>query len=257
MAPSLLDHPAAPGLGAAAVLGLQRTHGNGHVARLLVRRFPLLVGVESDQATAEIPFVGTDEEKTRFDAIKTIMEASPTGQEALAILGKYAVQVYFVATGGSSFSPSTNKIKLNSTHSDERAALTMVHEANHARYKHEGLSADIMALSREDYVKQKVQEEAEGAVKSIEAKVELEGTTIDVSKATFPQEQEYREAYQKAIDAAKASDPAATEDDLKKRGREAGKARVIQGFMDGEVVTSTDGKSYPDYYGDAWDKKHP
>jgi hypothetical protein len=110
--------------------------------------------------------------------------------------------------------------------------------------------------------KKMVEEEAEGTVKSIEAKIELEGTKIDVSKASFPLEQKYREVYKAAADAARAKLPKhrgligtmIDEERLKEVGRKAGNERVIKGFMDEEVVTSNTKESYPNYYGKFWDK---
>jgi hypothetical protein len=236
---SPLPHPTAPTLKPAAVLGLQHSHGNAHVARLLVQR---------DDAVT-----GTEDEKKRFGEIKKILDAIPTGKEAIAVLDKHKVKIKFDAAGGAEYDPSTNSITVDSNESNAEAALTLVHELNHARYEKEGLGADAEKMSREDYVKGMVEEEAEGTVKSIEAKIELEGTKIDVSKATFPMEKEYRKAYKKAVDAAKAKDPKTSEEDLKKVGRAAGKARVTKGFMDGEVVGSRSGKTYPAKYGEHWD----
>jgi hypothetical protein len=236
---SSLSHPTAPALNRAAVLGLQHSHGNAHVARLLVQR---------DDAVT-----GTDEEKKRFGEIKKILEAIPTGKEAIAVLDKHKVKITFDAAGGADYDPSTNSITVDSNRTNARIALSLVHELNHARYEKEGLTADVTKLSREEYVKRLVEEEAEGVVKSIEAKIELEGTKIDLTGASYPLEAEYRKAYKKAVDAAKAKDPKAAEADLKKLGRAAGKARVTKGFMDGEVVGSKSRQSYPDKYGKHWD----
>jgi hypothetical protein len=254
-AQSPIDRPTARLLGPAAVLGLQRTHGNAHVARLLVQRLPFLTlpgcGTAEDDA-----FTMTDEEKTRFKAIKQIMAASQTGREALATLGEHQVKIGFDATGGSVYDPNTNSILIDSNESDARAALALVHELHHARYEKEGRAANVMTLSREEYINKGVEEEAEGTVKSIEAKIELEGTTIDVSQTAYPFEAEYRAAYQHAVDAARLQDPAAAEDDLKQIGRAAGLARVVQGYMDGEFTGSRSGKTYPELLGEHWDEQH-
>jgi hypothetical protein len=197
----------------------------------------------------------TSEQKKRFEEIKKILETIPTGQEALKLREKYKVKVELSAPGGGSvYDSSSNTMFIDPNHSNQRAALAFVHEMNHARYHHEGLSADVKSLSREEYVKKMVEEEAEGVIKSIEAKIELEGTTIDVSGTSYPLETEYRQAYKAAVDAAKLKDPTTSEEDLKRIGREAGKKRVTKGFMDGEVRTSNTKETYPDYYGKYWDK---
>src|SRR5690606_23627025 len=127
---------------------------------------------------------------------------------------------------------------------------SFVHEMNHAHYHHAGLKADING-TRDDYVTGKLHEEAEGTVLSIRAKMELEEATGGSLSSEYPLEQEYREAYNAQIEAGESVEVA----------QQAGLERVIQGFWDGEVVTSVrvDGRKlpYPDYYGRAWDRAHP
>jgi hypothetical protein len=202
-----------------------------------------------------------EQEKKKLEEMKTILDASATGKEALKLMEDHKVAVKFKPGGGSYFDSSSNSMVIDSHETAANSALTFVHEMNHARYYHEGLSADVSSLSREDYVKKMVEEEAEGTVKSIEAKIELEGTKIDVSKASFPLEKEYRKAYKASIDAAKAKLPKRgligtmiDEARLLVGARIAGKERVIKGFMDGEVVTSNTKEPYSKYYGKYWDK---
>jgi hypothetical protein len=191
----------------------------------------------------------------RQEEIKNILKECPTGREAMKVEEDYQVTVKSGPEGqGSYYNPATNEVFIDSRESSESAALTYVHEMNHAKYANEGRTANEHSLSRDAYVKNMVEEEAEGTVKSIEAKMELEGTRADVSSTSFPLETEYRQAYQNAVDTAKAQNPEITEDQLKDVGRQAGKERVTEGFMNGEVVTSNTGESYPDYYGEYWDK---
>jgi hypothetical protein len=206
------------------------------------------------------PAQKTEGEAFLFADLKRICKAVPTGMEAIAIMDTHSVgYIYGAAGGGSFFDSPTNKMTLDPNEDTTNAALTFVHEMNHAKYFHEHRSADVMKLSKKAYVKKMVEEEAEGTVKSIEAKIELEGTTIDVSGAGFPLETQYRQAYQAAIDKLKKKKkkPPYSDDELKKQGRAAGKQRVIKGFMKGEVQTSNTGESYPVYYGKDWKDNHP
>jgi excinuclease UvrABC ATPase subunit len=168
-------------------------------------------------------------------------------------MDKYKVGVEFKPGGGSYYDSATNKMVIDSHHAADRAALAFVHEMNHAEYHHKGISADVKAMDRDTYIKKMVQEEAEGVVKSIEAKQELVEAKEKIT-ATYPLEAEYEKAYKEAVDAEKKANPKATADDLKKKGREAGCKRVVRGFMDGEIVTSNTSQTYPDYYGSYWDK---
>jgi hypothetical protein len=191
----------------------------------------------------------------KWTKVKEILEKTPTGKEALKRMTDYSITVEFVAGGGSYYDGSASKMVIDANHSPERASLSFVHEMNHAYYDKEGKTADASTESREDYVKKMVDEEAEGVVKSIEAKIELEGTDVSTTGLSYPLETEYRTAYKKCYDDAIAAKK--PEDEAKAMARIAGMARVKKGFMDGEVVTSTDGKSYPTFYGDYWDSVHP
>lgn len=197
-------------------------------------------------------------EKQKIEDTKKILNSSATGIEALEIQKKYKVEFAFGAAGtGSYFDPSSNTMRMDSGHPPERAALTFVHEMNHAEAHHLGLQADPTKETRDDYIKKMVTEEAEGVVKSIEAKTELKGKA-DFSKIGGypPLEGEYKKAHDDAIKAAKAADPKKSEAELSAIGRAAGRKRVIKGFMDGEITTSTTKETYPDYYGKAWDKRN-
>jgi hypothetical protein len=198
------------------------------------------------------------EDRERVEAIRQILQQSDSGRAALEQKEEYGVEVRAGrAGGGSFFSSSSNSITLDAGESNEEAALTFVHEMNHARYFHEGIGADVESMTREEYVNSMIEEESEGTVRSIETKIELEGTDIDVSGATFPLEGEYRQAYQTAVEAARAEDPERSDDELQRIGRNAGKQRVTQGFTNGEVVTSTSPQvPYPQYYGQIWDQAH-
>jgi hypothetical protein len=172
---------------------------------------------------------------------------------------KYSVDYAFGPAGGGYFyNSSSNMMTFDSGHSVTLCALDFAHELNHAKYFHEHKSADIMTSSRKDYVQKKVEEEAEGTVKSIEEKIELEGTTINVSGTSFPLETQYRQAYKAAVDAATRKDPKLPPDKAQSIGRAAGTARVVAGFMKGEVTVSIPpNPTYPTYYGNAWDRAHP
>lgn len=195
-------------------------------------------------------------DKKRLEEIKTILNSIPNGKEALKIMEDYKVTVRFEAGQGLEYDPNSNSVLLNSYNAPTSLALTLVHEMNHARYHHQGIAANAKSLAKSKYIEKRVEEEAEGVVKSIEAKIELEGTKIDTSQISRPVEKEYREAYQVAINSAKAKNPKAAERDLQKLGREGGKKRVIEELMSGRVSAGITGVSYPDFYGRIWDHAH-
>jgi hypothetical protein len=194
------------------------------------------------------------DEKT-FEPIKAILNGIPAGREALLTMQKYKVGVKFVK-GRYFFDPDSNTMFLNSDHDAARSALDFIHELYHAKTHNEKTTPDVQSLSRQDYVNKMLEEEAEGTVRSIEGKMQLEGTKTKVRGAVFPLESEYRTAFKAAADKAKVDDPKIVQDELNRIGRDAGKKRVLDGFKNGEVVVSGSTQPYPDYYGKEWDKRH-
>jgi hypothetical protein len=186
----------------------------------------------------------------RWEKIKAILEQTPTGKEALKRKDDLGIPVSFDTGHGSRYDNGT--IIIDTKKTPAQSALTFVHEMNHAHRHKNGMQADIETETREGYISKMIDEEAEGVVKSIACKMELEGTKVNTKGLSYPLEQEYRKAYKKAYKKAKKDKKA----DAEAIGRAAGVAVVKQGFMDGKVFTSTDLNTYPIYYGDIWDMKH-
>jgi hypothetical protein len=227
--------------------------------------------VPGNAGTAAV--VQRDKDKEKLAEIESILKATSVGQEAWALKEKYKVGVKFKSGQGTFYDGSPNTMVIDSTYSPARAALSFVHEMNHAEAKHKGTSANAGKLSRESYIKTQVEEEANGVVKSIEMKIELKGTKIDISKASYPGEEEYGKAYNAAVMLfAKDVDFGFGGDDtvgyrtganrdsrislheINRLAKDAGRKKVIEMFMDGTFKTSTSKESYPDYYGKYWDK---
>jgi hypothetical protein len=178
------------------------------------------------------PTPPVDPDVQKLQDIKDLLKDSATGAAAVKYLEDKAVKVDFV-TGGGSYWDGT-RIVIDRGHSTERAALTLVHEVNHTEATLEGTGANIDTDTRADYVSKMLKEEVGGTVESIQAKNELVAAGKSIS-ATFPLEAEYNKAYKE----------------------KAGSEAVMKGFNDGKVVTSNTSEKYPDYYGKAWDGKHP
>lgn len=124
-------------------------------------------------------------------------------------------------------------------------AAVIVHEANHAKYTEEGRSADINDPDREAYVSAAIDEEVDGTVQQILAAQEFRTTGREIGV------QPGQTAYDKAFQEAK--DNGASDADAQTAGRQA----VSDEFLNGDIRVSLEGNpSYPDYYGDAWDRAH-
>ncbi len=186
--------------------------------------------------------------------VKSALKGSTTGEAAVKFLQDKKIPVKF-ADGGGSYWDGKN-IVIDRSENTQEAALTLVHEINHAKATKTGTSANINKQSRADYVSTQLKEEVTGTIKSIQAKNELVSSGKSVS-ATFPLESQYNDAYKKAATDYKAKNPKATAAQIKTTAEKAGYDAVMKGFKDGSVVTSNTKAKYPDYYGSAWDKAHP
>jgi hypothetical protein len=184
-----------------------------------------------------------------FEAVRQILATIPSGQRALQTMEQTGASVAFKSGQGTYFMASSNSIVIDEKHSPMRAALSFVHEIHHAQTYHEGARADI-ELSASEYVDLRVEEEAEGVVESIEAKMELAAAGWDVSQLRYPLEKAYLAAYE----SAKKAGQGLNEAELEQAARRAGQAAVLEGFMTGKVTTSQTGESYSDYYEGCWDK---
>jgi hypothetical protein len=206
---------------------------------------------ETIASAATDPTKAADEQKLK--EMKEILAKSPTGAEALKYIEDNKIPVKFADGGGSYW--NGKEIVIDRSKSAESAALTLVHEAGHAKADRTDTSGDIKNQTREKYVETMINEESAATVDAIQTKNELVKAGVDV-KRTYPLEKEYNAAYKAAVEQAKKDNPKATEAELDAIGQKAGLDRVRQGFEDGEVVTSTNGKTYPEYYGGAWDNVH-
>jgi len=121
-------------------------------------------------------------------------------------------------------------------------AAVVVHEANHAQATVNGESANANTQSRDDYVTTAVNEEVDGVVAQIKAAQELRIAGYDVDQQ--PAEGAFDTAYALAIQNGQT----------RAQAERAGWEAVRGEFYNGNIVTSTNGQSYPDYYGDHWDR---
>ena len=185
-----------------------------------------------------------------FGEIQRLLAGIPTGNAALMVLEGYEVSVTIEAGQGSYYVPA--HIVIDSDWGIVAAAVDLVHEATHARFRSEGLTPDPMSVTRDEYVARRIEEEAEGQANAIQAKIELEAMEIDASEARPWFEMQYRSAYGEAVE-WKRTNSKTTEAELRRFGWEMGKNRLIEGFMEGEAVASSGELHYSEIYGREWD----
>jgi hypothetical protein len=221
---------------------------------------------DSETTTADAqPGTGTTGSSTggltgaaRAKAIQDTMRASDTGTWALGIVDKWKIPVDYEYTGQGSFHQG-GKIYINKTLGIGAAALTMMHEGQHADTYMSGKQADRSKLSREEYIKQSIADEAEAVVRQIEGLAVTEGLGVDMSgnPITDGLKQRYLKAFYKKRDELKAGNPTMTTAEINNICRTSTRdGEVTSWFSDGTFVTSTDKNSYSVFYGKQWDDVH-
>jgi hypothetical protein len=188
---------------------------------------------------------------------ESVLNETQLGREALRWVRHHGVRVVYRVGGGSYYDGDAGLFYIDTRQSPEERANAFVHEVNHAEH-HDG--ADIDDLSREDYIDRSIDEETEGTVEAIRNNQQLQKSRGGDAPDTLLQ-QEYEDAYERAVDRAKAALAEAALAQARRlpldaAGEEAGRERVKRAFLNGEVVSSVDGDNYADSYGKAWDDAH-
>lgn len=201
----------------------------------------------------------TKAKKGRVEQIRKLLASTSTGQWALAILKKHKVKVHWSYAGTGSYH-SGGEIFLNKNQSGTAAASTMIHEAQHAYTHKSGNAANIRKLSRKEYVKTKIADEAAAVLRQIHGAVEmhykgghsLKGLTIDMGKV-----ERYRKAFYKHRDMLRAKHPKMSTAEINRRcEKHVRDTEITSWFHDGTFITSTDKNTYADFYGKQWDDEH-
>ena len=121
----------------------------------------------------------SEEHKERFEEVRSLLASIPTGREALSQMKQYQVVVEFRPGSGTWYNWYPNMMVIDSNKSPVEATFSFVHEMTHAARTHQGMHQTT--LPRQDYIEQRLEEEAEGDVRAIEAKDELRAIGIPAS----------------------------------------------------------------------------
>lgn len=205
----------------------------------------------TEQTTAAGRVDGTANQY-RLEGIGAVLATIPTGQSTLALIERYQISVRFDVGHGSRFYKERNEVVIDLSQGNFSAALSLVHEATHGRYFHEGLTASA-ADDRQTYVQMKLEEEISAVVSQVKAATELSEIGVDVSKLHHVLYYPYQQAAGKASRIARYDNPSLDEGMLKEIGQSAGRETISQAITSGEFVRSTDGQTYADYWGSLWE----
>jgi hypothetical protein len=205
--------------------------------------------------TTEFNGVGDSVELEYLEGIDEVLSMTETGRTALHLIDKYEITLNFELGAGSRFCPGRNEIVIDSRLGHFSAALVLIHEVTHARYFHERATAEATILNRQAYVRQRMEEEVDAMVASIEATIELYEAGVEVRNIRPSLYYPYRQAYGSAFRAAKFDYCGLSDATLQRIGRTAGRSAVLGAVLDGQVLTSITGQTYMEYYGSLWDSK--
>lgn len=244
-------------------VALQRTAGNQAVQRMLRAANPAVMrgrppAIQRHDGPTILSPEGEDKEKAaaaaktpaakKMEEIRAMLDKSPAGKAALAVIDKYKVPVDLDYPGPGSIyqPPAPGKIKILATKTVAEAAFTLVHEANHAEASNQSKTADINKLGRAEYVKAMLDEETTSTVNAILSKTGMSANDQKGVKSSPLLQARYEKAKKAALDAKKSVEEA----------EKAAWQSIRDAFTDGTLVTSNTKEAYDVYYGKAWDKVH-
>ena len=194
----------------------------------------------------------------RKKAVEDACRASDTGTWAMSIIEKWKIPVDYEYAGQGSFHQG-GSIYINKTLAIGGAAITLMHEAQHADTFKSGKQADRTTLDRATYIKQSIADEAEAVVRQIEGLAITSGLGIDMTGAAIGDDlkQRYLKAFYAKRDALKKANPDMSTGEINRICRTTARdEEVTKWFYDGTFVTSTNHNSYAIFYGNQWDEVH-
>jgi hypothetical protein len=191
----------------------------------------------------------------RQEQIEAAMRTTASGIWALKVIADHSIEVDWDYSGQGSFHQG-GKVFLNKTLSVNAAAITMMHEAQHAQTFKTGKAANAKSLTRAEFVKAKIADEAEAVVRSIEGAAPMKQAGIDIAGSGLNAGllTKYKTAYDKAAKELRDSNPDMAEAEIHQQARTKTRdGEVTNWFHDGTFVTSTGNITYSEHYGKIWD----
>ena len=175
---------------------------------------------------------------------------------AQRIITKWSIPIDYEFGGRGSFHQG-GKIFLNKTLGIGGAAITLMHEAQHADTYKSGKQADRTKLARAEYITHSIADEAEAVVRQIEGLAVTESLGADMTGAGVGDDLKlrYTNAFAAKREELLKADPEMSTAQINTACRTATRdGEVTKWFYDGTFVTSTDLNTYAIYYGRQWDE---
>lgn len=194
---------------------------------------------------------------SREQRVRNQMRRTTQGVWALGVIDGRNITVDWAFTGTGSFHQGGN-IYLNYRKPSIPAALTMVHEAQHAETFKAGRSPDATKVDRNTFVTRMIADEAEASTKQMEAALGM--TSQGVATSDTGQQQWMLDRFKRAYDdeVKRLTDEGVAEAEIPKRARDAVRDGLVTNwFKDGTYRTSTSGSAaltYEQHYQAEWDR---
>jgi hypothetical protein len=189
----------------------------------------------------------------RIKDLRAVLERLPSGREALATIDGGGIPIQLKVGKGAYFDPDRRTITLDATMSQASLAIILVHEANHARATVERRSPKPWKIdSRDEFIRLSLDEEIEGV--RLESKFWKEAHDAGIELPLRGHMNMYDYAYTKAKLEATMERPRPADEEIERRARQAAHDRMDRAMRNGEMVTSTQGKTPADNYGEQWDR---
>ena len=195
----------------------------------------------SDQPTTDPDDVEIPDGLDRNDPIVQMMLSTERGRQVLQWLADNDIPIVVDPSATGAFW-NGSEIVLGPGYDN---AAVLVHEANHARYTVEGQALPrsptrtVTSTCRERSTRRSTAPCSRSCRPRSSA-------TAGAQLGSQPGETQYNAAYQQVIRNGGSQAEA----------QDAGYQAVSDLFYNGGIVTSTNGQSYPDYYGGYWDSEH-
>jgi hypothetical protein len=187
---------------------------------------------------------------------RTLAEAGPKGQEALATLDRYSVTVTYSEGGDSSYDAASNTLKVDV--SNNKPGPILVREATRIRWAREGLTADVATQNRDAYIEAKLRAETDSTTGWWIAFLDVKNARSNPNAFTDDVVKEFIGALSGAAREAEISavlhGRTLTPGESAAAGEAAARNFVYEALRSGRIIDS--GKSYTEQYQHEWDEYH-
>ncbi len=193
-------------------------------------------------------------EDPRMTAIRNNLAGTERGRQVLEAFDRSGANVTFLTTQATEFNPTTNTINVNPNQGN--SVTGFAHEMGHAQVASEHRRPDVNTMTRADYIRAQLAEDAHNERQAYETETAPGSTTGQHNTITRTT---YMNAYNAEHARLAAAEPNASPEDIERRSHDAAENALMADYMAGRVTTGNTSppQSYRDYWGADYDAHHP